>query len=66
MTSKFRYLIFPDRTYTLEYEDYKYEVTGEQILAYFRRDAFMQEFLHSLETQPQLEGTVLGMSDSSE
>jgi hypothetical protein len=38
--SKFRYVIFPNRVYTLEYEDgYRFEVTGQQILDMFYRNA---------------------------
>lgn len=43
--TKFRYPIFPDRTYTLEYEDITYEVSGEEILAIFYRQAKLEELL---------------------
>jgi hypothetical protein len=39
MTDKYRYMIFPDRTYVLTYEDMTYEVSGETILAMFHREA---------------------------
>lgn len=69
--SKFRYPIYPDRTYTLVYEDFDYEITGEEIIAYFRRGAYLEEMfkdldMRSLETQDRSQGTAPDMSDSSE
>ncbi len=69
--SKFRYLIFPDRTYTIKYEDFDYDITGEEIIASFRRGAYLEEMfkdldMKSLDTLDRSEGTAPGMSDSSE
>jgi len=69
--SKFRYPIFPDRTYTIVYEDFDYEITGEDIISYFRRGAYLEEMfkdldMRSLDKQGHSEGTVPDMSDSSE
>ena len=69
--SKFRYPIFHDRTYTIEYEDFNYEVTGEDIIAMFRRGAYLEEMfkdldMRSLDKLDHSEGTAPGMSDSSE
>ena len=69
--SKFRYPIFVDRTYTISYEDFDYEITGEEIVAMFRRGAYLEHMLtdldmKSLDTQDHSEETVPGMSDSSE
>lgn len=69
--SKFRYPIFPDRTYTIVYEDFDYEVTGEDIIAMFRRGAYLEEMFKDLDMshlgkQDHSEGTALDMSDSSE
>lgn len=69
--SKFRYPIFPDRTYTIEYEDFDYEITGENIIAMFRRGAYLEEMFKdldmiSLDKLDHSEGTAPGMSDSSE
>ncbi len=69
--SKFRYPIFPDRTYTISYEDFDYEVAGEEIVAMFRRGAYLEHFIKdldkkSLDTQDRSEGTVPDMHDSSE
>lgn len=50
--NKFRYVIFPDRTYTLEYEGYRYEVTGEEILATFYRDAMMDKWISDWTDDP--------------
>lgn len=69
--SKFRYPIFHDRTYTIEYEDFNYEVTGEDIIAMFRRGAYLEEMFkdldtRSLDTLDRSEETAPGMSGSSE
>ena len=64
--SKFRYPIFPDRTYTIIYEDFEYEVTGEEITAMFRRGAYLEDLIQSLDTEDHLWGTAPGMRDSSE
>lgn len=69
--SKFRYPIFTDRTYTIVYEDFDYEVTGEDIIAMFRRGAYLEEMLKDLDTKSldtlgHSEETAPGMSDSSE
>jgi hypothetical protein len=69
--SKFRYPIFPDRTYTISYEDFDYEVTGEEIIATFRRGAYLEEMfkdldMRSLDTQDRSEETAPGTSGSSE
>ena len=52
MTNKFRYPIFPDRTYTLEYEFGSIEVKGEDILAMFHRGAYLDKVLSELWLTP--------------
>lgn len=47
--NKFNYPIFPDRIYTLTYEDFTYKVSGEEIMAYFRRSASLERDLEELE-----------------
>lgn len=64
--SKFRYPIFPDRTYTITYEDFDYEITGEEIIAYFRRGAYLEHNLRDLDMLGHSEGTAPDMNDSSE
>lgn len=69
--NKFRYPIFPDRTYTISYEDFDYEITGEDIITYFRRGAYLEHMfidldMKSLDTQDRSEETAPGTSDSSE
>jgi hypothetical protein len=69
--SKFRYPIFPDRVYTIVYEDFDYEITGEDIITYFRRGAYLEEMfkdldMRSLDTLDRSEGIAPGMHDSSE
>ena len=41
MKDKYRYMIFPDRTYVLTYDFGEVEVSGEDIHAMFRRGAFL-------------------------
>jgi hypothetical protein len=69
--SKFRYPIFPDRTYTIIYEDFEYEVTGEEIIAMFRRGAYLEDMfkdldMRSLDTQDHSEETAPGRHGNSE
>jgi hypothetical protein len=69
--SKFRYLIFPNRTYTIKYEDFDYDITGEEIIASFRRGAYLEDMFkdldkRSLDTGDRSLDTVLDMHDSSE
>lgn len=69
--SKFRYPIFPDRTYTLVYEDFDYEITGDEIISYFRRGAYLEEMfkdldMRNLDKQDHSEGTAPDTNDSSE
>jgi hypothetical protein len=64
--SKFRYPIFPDRTYTIIYEDFEYEVTGEEITAMFRRGAYLEDLIQSLDIEDHLWDTAPGMHDSNE
>lgn len=48
--SKFKYTIDPDRVYTLSYDDengqMKYEVSGKEIIASFRREAFLNKIMN--------------------
>lgn len=69
--SKFRYPIFPDRTYTIVYEDFDYEVTGKDIIAMFRRGAYLEHMftdldMRSLDTQDRSEDTAPDMRGNSE
>jgi hypothetical protein len=43
MTDKYKYMIFPDRTYVLTYEDMTYEVKGQDILDQYYREAHLME-----------------------
>lgn len=52
----FRYVIMPDRTYTLILEDYDghtfdYEVSGDEILATFRRGAILEKQLEMFDNE---------------
>lgn len=47
--SEFKYRIDPERVYTLSYDDengqIEYEVSGKQIIASFRREAFLNKLM---------------------
>ena len=48
--SKFKYLIFPDQTYILEWDDgLKAEVKGEDILAQFRRESYLDKLINQID-----------------
>lgn len=49
--SKFKYLIFPDQVYILEWDDLKVEVTGQEILAQFRRESYLEHLIKSIDEQ---------------
>lgn len=51
--NKFNFPIFPDRLYTLTYEDGDYKVSGEQIIAAFRREAMLEKLLEYLDIEDQ-------------
>lgn len=49
---KFKYLISPDNTYILDWDDgVRMELTGGLILSYFRREAYMQHILSDPPTE---------------
>ena len=49
MKDKYRYMIFPDRTYVLTYDFGEVEVSGEDILAMFHRGAYLDKVLEDLD-----------------
>ena len=53
MSSKFKYPIDPNKVYTLQYEDFSIEVTGEEIIASFRRGAYLDKILEESELWQQ-------------
>ena len=50
MSSKFKYPIDAARVYTLQYDGFSTEVTGEDILAAFRRGAYLDKVLAESDT----------------
>jgi hypothetical protein len=50
MKDKYKYMIFPDRTYVLTFEFGSVEVSGEDILAMFRRGALLDNIFDELST----------------
>jgi hypothetical protein len=50
MKDKYKYMIFPDRTYVLTFEFGSVEVSGEDIHAMFRRGALLDTILDNLST----------------
>jgi hypothetical protein len=53
MKDKYRYMIFPDRTYVLTFEFGSVEVSGEDIHAMFRRGALLDTILDDLSTDEE-------------
>lgn len=49
MSNEFKYPIDPAKVYTLQYEDLTTKVTGEEILASFRRGAYLDKALSELD-----------------
>lgn len=48
--NKIKYLVFPDQTYILEWDDdLRVEVTGEEILAQFRRESYLDKLIHQID-----------------
>ena len=50
MKDKYRYMIYPDRTYVLTFEFGSIEVSGEDIHAMFRRGALLDSIFDELST----------------
>jgi hypothetical protein len=48
MTNKFKYPIFPDRLYTLTYDDMSTEVLGQDILNMFYRTTFLDKIIEDM------------------
>lgn len=46
--NKFKFPIFPDRMYTLTYDELSTEISGEEILAVFRRSVMLEHLLQEL------------------
>jgi hypothetical protein len=40
---KFKYLISPENTYILTYDDFSLQITGADILAYFKKEALAEK-----------------------
>ena len=53
MKDKYRYMIYPDRTYVLTFEFGSVEVSGEDIHAMFRRGALLDTILDDLSTDEE-------------
>ncbi len=51
MKDKYRYMIFPDRTYVLTYDFGEVEVSGQAILDMFHRQAYLDKVLAELFTE---------------
>ena len=47
--SKFRYIIFPEYKYILQWDDMQAEVTGEEILAQFRRESYLENLIKQID-----------------
>lgn len=53
MKDKYRYMIYPDRTYVLTFEFGSIEVSGEDIHAMFRRGALLDNIFDQLSTDDE-------------
>jgi hypothetical protein len=53
MKDKYRYMIYPDRTYVLTFEFGSVEVSGEDIHAMFRRGALLDTIFDELSTDDE-------------
>jgi hypothetical protein len=53
MKDKYRYMIYPDRTYVLTFEFGSIEVSGEDIHAMFRRGALLDTIFDELSTDDE-------------
>ena len=49
--SKFKFIIFPDRKYTLTWDDLEVVVTGEEIMAQFRRESYLDHLMSKIDEQ---------------
>jgi hypothetical protein len=47
--SKFKYILSPENTYVLDYGDFTAEVKGSDIMAFMRRDFYLQNLLEDLD-----------------
>ena len=53
MKDKYRYMIYPDRTYVLTFDFGSVEVSGEDIHAMFRRGALLDTIFDDLSTDEE-------------
>jgi hypothetical protein len=50
MKDKYKYMIFPDRTYVLTYEFGSVEVSGQNIIDMFYRSSYLDKVFDELST----------------
>lgn len=60
MSNKFRYLLFPDQIYLVEFTDYdgkifQVEIPGNEIVAKLRREYALDNFLEKLDKETEIE-----------
>lgn len=60
MNNKFKYLLFPDQTYLVEFTDYdgkifQVEIPGDEIVAKLRREYALDNFLEKLDKEVEIE-----------
>lgn len=56
MSNKFKYVLFPDQTYIVEFTDFegnpfKAEIPGEQIISRLRKEYALKKFIKDLDVQ---------------
>jgi hypothetical protein len=47
--SKFKYILSPENTYILDYGDFVAEIKGSEIMAFMRREYYLQNLLQDLD-----------------
>ena len=47
--SKFKYILSPENTYIIDYGDFVAEIKGSEIMAFMRRDFYLQNLLEDLD-----------------
>lgn len=52
--SKFKYMLSPENTYIIDYGDFVYEVKGSEIMAMLRREAWLDDFFKTDESELML------------
>ena len=47
--SKFKYILSPENTYILDYGDFVAEIKGSELMAFLRKEYYLQNLLQDLD-----------------